>query len=68
MEGKTIEITGPYFEDFKNGQIMEPPPSVTLTPGHVVFHQSLFGDRLRLSLDRELTGRATSIMPESGGQ
>ncbi len=54
MEEKTIEITGPYFEDFKHGQIMEPPPSVTLTPGHVVFHQSLFGDRLRLSLDREL--------------
>lgn len=54
MALKNIEITGPYFEDFKRGQIMEEPPSVTITTGHVVFHQSLFGDRLRLSLDQVL--------------
>ena len=54
MTTNTIEITGPYFEDFRHGQIMEMPPSVSITPGHVVFHQSLFGDRLRLSLDQLL--------------
>ena len=60
MEGKTIEITGPYFEDFNHGQIMEPPPSVTITPGHVVFHQSLFG--IACAVTRSGT------LPESGGQ
>lgn len=56
---KTKEITGPFFEDFTLGQRMEAPPSVTLTPGHMIFHQALFGDRLRLPLDQELCKKVT---------
>ena len=51
---KIKEIIGPFFEDFTRGQRMEPPPAVTLTRGHMVLHQALFGDRLRLPLDQEL--------------
>lgn len=38
---------------------MEQSPSVTITPGHIILHQSLFGDRLRLPLDQELCKKVT---------
>ena len=61
-----IQISGPYFEDFKVGEYLEDPPSVTVTEGHAVMHQALFGDRLRLPLDRHLcekvTGSATALV------
>ena len=59
MTKKTIEIAGPYFEDFYQGQVLEPAPSVTITCGYAALHQALFADRLRLPLDRELCQKVT---------
>ena len=59
MPGNTIEIGGPYFEDFEVGQIMPDAPAVTITTGHAAVHQALFGDRLRLPLDHPLSQRIT---------
>ena len=59
MSGNTIEIGGPYFEDFEVGQIMPDAPAVTITAGHAAVHQALFGDRLRLPLDHPLSQRIT---------
>jgi 2-methylfumaryl-CoA hydratase len=60
-----IVIGGPYFEDLTVGQRFDDAPGVTLTPGHATLHQGLFGDRLRLVLDHELsaavTGRAEPL-------
>ncbi|MBF0278287.1 MAG: acyl dehydratase [SAR324 cluster bacterium] len=54
MAKKTIEVAGPFFEDFEHEQLMEQAPSLTISSGYAVMYQSLFGDRLRLPLDREL--------------
>ncbi|PHS73434.1 MAG: acyl dehydratase [Cycloclasticus sp.] len=54
-----IIIEGPFFEDFKRGDIIESAPSITLTEGHAVAHQQLFGDRLRLPLDHVLCEKVT---------
>ena len=54
MTKKTIEVLGPFFEDYTHQQMMEQAPSVTITSGHAAIHQSLFADRLRLPLDQEL--------------
>ncbi len=59
MSGNSIEISGPYFEDFAAGQIMPGAPAVTITAGHAAIHQALFGDRLRLPLDHPLSQRVT---------
>ena len=59
MSENTIEIAGPYFEDFAVGQIMPDAPAVTITAGHAAIHQALFGDRLRLPLDHPLSQRIT---------
>ncbi|MBQ0724987.1 MAG: acyl dehydratase [Cycloclasticus sp.] len=56
---KEVLIEGPYFEDFKVGEFLEPAPSVTVTDGHVSAHQMLFGDRLRLPLDQHLCAEVT---------
>lgn len=60
-----LPVGGPYFEDFKHGQLFDDAPAVTLTDGLATLHQSLSGDRLRLSLDHELsrsvTGRAEPL-------
>jgi len=60
-----ISVGGPWFEDFKLGQVFDDAPAVTLTRGHAVFYQALCGDRLRLPLDYELstavTGRAQPL-------
>ncbi len=55
-----ILVEGPYFEDFDIGEVLESPPSITLTDGFSAIHQAIFGDRLRLPLDqpfcKEVTG------------
>jgi acyl dehydratase len=44
-------VSGPWFEDFEVGREFDA-PAVTITEGHAAIYQSLFGDRLRLPLDR----------------
>jgi 2-methylfumaryl-CoA hydratase len=65
MASNRISVGGPWFEDFKLGQVFDDAPAVTLTRGHAVFYQALCGDRLRLALDHELsaavTGRAEPL-------
>jgi acyl dehydratase len=65
MTPTRLPVGGPYFEDFKHGQLFDDAPAVTLTDGLATLHQSLSGDRLRLSLDHELsrsvTGRAEPL-------
>jgi acyl dehydratase len=54
-----IRVGGPYFEDLHVGQVFDDAPGVTLTSGHAAFHQALFGDRLRLPLDADLSAAVT---------
>jgi acyl dehydratase len=65
MAARRVVVGGPWFEDFKLGQVFDDAPPLTLTPGHAVFYQALCGDRLRLPLDHELstavTGRAEPL-------
>jgi 2-methylfumaryl-CoA hydratase len=60
-----LSVGGPWFEDFKHGQVFDDAPAVTLTDGLATLHQSLSGDRLRLPLDHELsrwvTGRSRPL-------
>jgi acyl dehydratase len=49
----------PYFEDFFIGQDFSDVPSVTVTEGMAALHQSLFGDRNRLTLDQPLCQSVT---------
>ena len=46
-----IRVDSPCFEDFRVGQIFDDAPAVTLTSGHAVMHEAVFGDRLRLPLE-----------------
>jgi len=61
MTESVIRVGSPYFEDLEVGQVFDDAPAVTLGPGHAAFHEAVFGDRLRLPLDaqlsREVTGR-----------
>jgi len=63
---ETINVGGPWFEDFVKGQTLPMPPAVTLTDGHAALHQAVFGDRLRLPLDhtlsREVTGASSPLV------
>ena len=65
MTTTRVPVGGPFFEDFKNGQVFDDAPAVTLTDGLATLHQSLSGDRLRLPLDHELsrwvTGRSRPL-------
>lgn len=54
-----VIIEGPYFEDFSIGEFLPAAPSVTLTEGHATVHQMLFGDRLRLPIDHNLSEEIT---------
>jgi acyl dehydratase len=56
---RRIEVGGPWFEDFKRGDIFEETPALTLHAGHAALHQALFGDRMRLPLDATLCARVT---------
>jgi acyl dehydratase len=62
-EGNTLMddmqmIAGPWFEEFHVGLEFDA-PAVTLTAGHAALYQALFGDRLRLPLDRHASHRVT---------
>jgi 2-methylfumaryl-CoA hydratase len=65
MTSHRLPVGGPWFEDFKHGQVFDDAPAVTLTDGLATLHQSLSGDRLRLPLDQELsrwvTGRSRPL-------
>ena len=56
---RVIEVASPYFEDLTVGQVFDDAPAVTLTVGHATWHEAVFGDRLRLALDRELSRAVT---------
>lgn len=62
---KRIEVGGPWFEDFKVGQVFDDAPAVTVDPGTAAIHRAAFGDRLRLPIDGPLstlvTGRAAPL-------
>jgi len=51
--------SAPWFEDFEVGDDFSDVPSVTLSDGHTAVHQAIFGDRLRLCLDRGLCEQVT---------
>lgn len=51
-------IDGPYFEEFELGQTFGA-PSITVTEGHTAVYAALFGDRMRLPLDRHLSAKVT---------
>jgi acyl dehydratase len=59
-EHNAILFSGPWFEDFHVGLQFDA-PAITLTEGHASLHQALFGDRLRLPLDRHASARITSV-------
>ncbi|OBJ72180.1 MaoC family dehydratase [Mycobacterium sp. 1274756.6] len=50
---------GPYFDELSVGQVFDQAPSMTLSAGVAAVHQSIVGDRLRLSLDGELAAAVT---------
>ncbi len=54
----TTLVDGPYFEEFKLGQVFVA-PSLTVTDGHAAVYAALFGDRMRLPLDRHLSHKVT---------
>jgi acyl dehydratase len=66
LESPSVNVGGPWFEDFARGQIFEDAPGLTLTAGHAALHQAVAGDRLRLALDaalcREVTGEARPMV------
>ena len=57
-EHDPIVLGAPWFEDFQVGLQFDA-PAVTLTEGHATLHQAIFGDRLRLPLDRHAAARIT---------
>ena len=54
-----MKAEGPYFEELERGQVFDGAPAVTLSDGLAAVHQSIVGDRLRLSLDHELCTAVT---------
>ena len=52
-------MTAPWFEDFCIGDDFSQVPSVTITEGYAAIHQAIFGDRLRLPLDTNLSQMVT---------
>lgn len=59
LTGGSPPVAGPYYEDLENGQRFADAPGLTLTEGHQAVHQAILGDRLRLCLDRHLSGEVT---------
>ncbi|MEZ0365337.1 MaoC family dehydratase [Mycobacterium sp. pUA109] len=53
---------GPYFDDLTVGQVFDAAPAMTLSPGAAAVHQSILGDRLRLSLDARLAFAVTGAV------
>ncbi|RFD26056.1 acyl dehydratase [Mycobacterium uberis] len=59
---------GPYFDELSIGQVFDWAPATTLTSGMAAVHQAIVGDRMRLTLDAELStavigGHATLVHP-----
>ena len=52
-------IVTPWFEDFKVGDEFNEVPSVTVTEGYAAIHQSVFGDRSRLTVDQPFCRKVT---------
>lgn len=50
---------GPWFEELSRGDVFDRTPAVTLTEGLAGVRQAIVGDRLRFSLDHELSRRVT---------
>ena len=55
----SIVVRGPYADELTVGQTFDDAPAVTLTDGFAAVHRSIVGNRLRLSLDRELAAAVT---------
>ncbi|MDQ3645850.1 MAG: MaoC family dehydratase [Actinomycetota bacterium] len=53
-EQQRILVGGPFFEDFKVGQVFDGAPAITITQGHTALYQAAFGDRMRLPCDGRL--------------
>jgi citrate lyase beta subunit/acyl dehydratase len=49
----THRVAAPYYDELARGDVFAA-PGLTLTEGHAALHQSIVGDRLRLSLDSGL--------------
>ena len=58
MSQSTLQVSGPWFEDFERGGEFDA-PAVTLTAGHASLHQALFADRLRLPLDHATSAKVS---------
>ena len=58
MDSDSVDVGGPWFEDFVVGQEFDA-PAVTLTAGHAALFHALTGDRLRLPLDAHTSRRVT---------
>lgn len=56
-------VDGPWFDDLAVGDRFDGAPGVTLTSGMAAVHQSVLGDRLRLSLDDELARAVVGSAP-----
>ncbi|RHW28561.1 acyl dehydratase [Nocardioides immobilis] len=52
-------VGGPFFDELAVGMTFESAPALTLTDGLAATHRSILGDRLRLSLDHELSRAVT---------
>jgi acyl dehydratase len=48
---------GPYFDELSVGDVFDTAPALTLSAGRAAVHQSILGNRLRLSLDAGLAKR-----------
>ena len=59
-DNDAILISGPWFEDFHVGLQFDA-PAITLTEGHAALYQALFGDRMRLPLDRHASARISGV-------
>jgi acyl dehydratase len=61
MSDDPTAIGGPYYEDLAVGDVFDSAPAVTLTAGHAALHQAIVGDRLRLSLDQQLSAAVLGV-------
>lgn len=57
----SVLVEGPYFEDFNVGDDYSDVPGVTITEGYAAIHQAVFGDRLKLPLDYDLSKKVTGV-------
>jgi acyl dehydratase len=53
------KVDGPFFEDLEVGLTVADAPALTLTEGFAALHSAIVGNRLRLSLDSDLSRAVT---------